>query len=73
MSYQAEWNVFVGWIRIWPAGHKRPLAYINASYVWYQLTVGSVYFSPKILAATDQLELLCRQSNIRPCGMTQFE
>ena len=28
MSYQAEWNVFVGWIRIWPAGHigKRSLA-----------------------------------------------
>jgi len=35
MSYQAEWNGFVGWICIWPAGHvgKRPLAYINASYV----------------------------------------
>ena len=33
MSYQAEWNGFVGWI--WPAGQigKRPLAYISASYV----------------------------------------
>ena len=37
MSYQAEWNGFVGWIYIWPSGHlgktKRPLAFVNASYV----------------------------------------
>jgi len=35
MCYQAEWNGFVGWICIWPTGHtsKRPLVYINASYV----------------------------------------
>jgi len=26
-----------------------------------------------MLAATDRLELLCRQSNIRFCGMRQFE
>jgi len=25
------------------------------------------------LAATDRLELLCRQSKIRSCGMTQYQ
>ena len=30
---------------------------------------GSAYFTAKILAATDQLDLLCRQSNIRSRGM----
>ena len=34
---------------------------------------GSVYFTPKILAASHRLELLCSQSKIRSCGMTQFE
>jgi len=34
---------------------------------------GSVYFTANTLAATDQLELLCCQSKIRSCGMTQFE
>jgi len=32
---------------------------------------GSVYFTANILAATDRLELLRRQSNIRSPGMTQ--
>ena len=35
--------------------------------------IGSVYFTANMLAATDRLELLCRQSNIRFCGMRQFE
>jgi len=30
-----------------------------------QLFLGSVYFTAKMLAATDQLELLCHQSNIQ--------
>jgi len=34
---------------------------------------GSVYFTADIQVATDWLELLCRQSNFRYCGMTQFE
>jgi len=33
----------------------------------------SVYFTADILAATDWLELLCRQSNIRSRGTTKFE
>jgi len=43
----------------------------NGNALLYYL--GSVYFTAKILAATDQLELLCRQSNIRSRGMMQFE
>ena len=35
--------------------------------------IGSVYFTSNILAATDQLEQLCRQSKIRSCGMTQYQ
>jgi len=35
--------------------------------------VGSVYFTGDILAATDQPELLCRQSQIRSGGMTQYK
>jgi len=36
--------------------------------------LGSVYLSTaKMLAATDRLELLCRQSNIQSRGMMQFE
>jgi len=31
---------------------------------------GSVYFTGDILATTDRVELLCRQSKIRSCGMT---
>jgi len=31
--------------------------------------LGSVYFSGNILVPTDQLELLCWQSNIRSRGM----
>jgi len=34
---------------------------------------GSVYFTAKMLVATDWLELLCRQLNIQSRGMTQFE
>jgi len=34
---------------------------------------GSVYFTAKMLVATDWLELLCRQPNIQSRGMTQFE
>jgi len=34
---------------------------------------GSVYFTANILAATDQLELFCRQSNIWSRNMMQFE
>jgi len=37
------------------------------------LKEGSVYFTTNILAATDWLELLCCQSNIRSRGMMQFE
>ena len=33
----------------------------------------SVHFTGNILAATDQLELLCRQSKIRSRGMTQYK
>jgi len=33
---------------------------------------GSVYFTGDILAATNLLELLCRQSIIRSRGMTQY-
>jgi len=33
----------------------------------------SVYFSGDILAATDRKELLCGQSKIRSCGMTQYQ
>jgi len=33
----------------------------------------SVYFTINILLATDRLELLCRQSNIRSRCLTQFE
>jgi len=35
MSYQAEWNGFVGWICIWPSGHrgKRLLAFVSGTYV----------------------------------------
>jgi len=48
---------------------------------WYKLSnadtqmiiFGSVYFTAKILVATDWLKLLCRQSKIRSRGMTQFE
>jgi len=32
---------------------------------------GSIYFTGDILAATDQLELFCRQSKIRTRGMSQ--
>jgi len=35
------------------------------------LKLGSVYFTGDILAATDRLELLCRQSIIWSRGMTQ--
>jgi len=35
--------------------------------------IGSVYFTSDILAATDQLELLCRQSMIRSRSMTQYK
>jgi len=35
--------------------------------------IGSIYFTANILAATDWLKLLCRQSNIQSRGMTQFE
>jgi len=38
-----------------------------------RLKKGSVYFTAKILAATDQLELLCRQLNIRSRGMMQYK
>ena len=34
---------------------------------------GSVYFTGDILAATDRLELLCRQLKIRSPGMTQYQ
>ena len=34
---------------------------------------GSVYFTAKMLAATDQLEKLCHQSNIRSHAMTQYK
>jgi len=34
-----------------------------------QYLLSSVYFTAKMLAATDQLELLCHQSNIQYCGM----
>jgi len=34
---------------------------------------GSVYFTAKMLAAMDRLELLCRQSNIRSHGMVQYK
>jgi len=34
---------------------------------------GSVYFTANILAATDWLELLSCQSNIRSRGIRQFE
>jgi len=37
-----------------------------------QLGLGS-YFTAKMLAATDPLELLCRQSNIWSRGMTQYK
>jgi len=37
------------------------------------LTLGSVYFTSDILATTDRLELLCRQSKIRSRGMTQYQ
>jgi len=40
-------------------------------YIAFQ--IGSVYFTANILAATDQLELLCFQSNIKSRGMTHFE
>jgi len=36
------------------------------------LNKGSVYFTGDILAPTDRLELLCRQS-IRSRGMTQYK
>jgi len=39
--------------------------------MWYNK--GSVYFTGDILAATDRLELLWRQSNIRSRGMTQYK
>jgi len=35
--------------------------------------LGSVYFTGDILAATDQLELLCRQSKTRSHGMKQYQ
>jgi len=35
--------------------------------------IGSVYFTGDILAATDRLELLCRQSKIWSRGMTQYK
>jgi len=38
-----------------------------------ELILGSVYFTANILAATDRLVLLCRQSNIPSRGMAQFE
>jgi len=34
---------------------------------------GIVYSTGDILAATDWLELLCRQSKIWFCGMTQYK
>jgi len=34
--------------------------------------LGSVYFTGDILAATDQLELLCHHSKIWCCGMAQL-
>jgi len=37
------------------------------------LTKGSVCFTGDILAATDRLELLWRQSKIRSSGMTQYK
>jgi len=35
--------------------------------------IGSIYFTSDILAATDWLQLLCRQLKIRPHGMTQYK
>jgi len=38
-----------------------------------QYLLSSVYFTAKMLAATDRLELLCHQSNIQYCGMMQYK
>ena len=55
---------------------------LQKSFSWYsnlekildwQLITGSVYFTAKMLAATDRLELLCCQSNIQSHGMTQYK
>jgi len=37
------------------------------------LLIGNVYFTSDILAETDQLELLCRQSMIRSRGMIMMQ
>jgi len=39
----------------------------------HRLQEGCVYFTSDILAATDGLELLCRQLKIRSRGMTQYQ
>jgi len=39
----------------------------------FSFTKGSVYATATMLVATDQLELLCRQSNIRSRHMTQYK
>jgi len=38
-----------------------------------EIVFGSVYFTTKMLAATDWVELLCCQSSIWSHGMMQFE
>jgi len=41
----------------------------KVDYLCTRFFQGSVYFTADILAATDRLELLCRQSNIHSRGM----
>jgi len=47
-----------------------PFSCMNNGYLCC-FRLGSVYFIAKMIAATDQLVLLCRQLNIRSRGMTQ--
>jgi len=43
----------------------------QTDFLWFQKIIGSVYFTSDILAATDRLKLLCRQSKIRSPAMMQ--
>jgi len=39
----------------------------------FRIGTGSVYFTTKMLVATDRLKVLCHQSNIWSRGMTQYK
>jgi len=68
---QIEFVVFVSYIVLLCTLYCDLLSVLQIS-SFYQLIESSVYLSGDILAPTDQLELLGRQSKIRFRGMTQY-